>query len=171
MTLRQPAAAITLPTESANDDPVLKRSLPSGRSLVLRTEASGEEIEIRSARGELELRIALTDAGPVVTLREARLEVAAPELVFRCRSFDVQASDSLNLRCEREVRIESDELRARTEHDIHLNGAYVRINCTPDLQVPVDLSALTTPTSGAGTTEPHECGDACHAAPHEPPKP
>jgi hypothetical protein len=168
----QRQAAIPLPVQPANDDGRLERRLPSGRSLVLRTDAGGEEIEIRSARGEVDLKITLTDAGPVVSLRGARLEIDSPDVAFRCRNFDVEATGDLSLRSQREVRILGDELRARTEHDIHLNGAYVRINCTDDLQVPVQLPLPALDTIAAPPSAA-ECGcsDPATSDPHPAHKP
>ena len=64
-------------------------------------------------------------------MRGARIEVESPEVAFRCQTFDVQASGNVRLASEQEVRIEADELRAQTKRDVHLNGAFIRLNCTP----------------------------------------
>jgi hypothetical protein len=157
--------------------PTLERRLASGGSLHLRTGKDGEELELRSPRGDLEVRIVLTAAGPVVSLRCARLEVDSPEVAFRCDTFDVKTKGDLRLASEREVTIEADELRARTERDIHLNGAYVRLNCTPDLEVPVpmpDVAAFLQATGqahacghdhGSGQSCSHDHGDAAAVLP------
>ncbi len=90
-----------------------ERLLPSGRSVVLRV-GEVEELEIRSPEGEVEVRIVLTEAGPVVRLRAARLELDTTESVdVRCKQFQVHA----------------DEMRVRTEGDIHMNAAVIRLNC------------------------------------------
>lgn len=90
-----------------------QRTLPSGRSVVLRV-GDTEELEIRSPDGEVEVRIVLTDAGPVVRLRAARLEMETTESVdIRCRDFNVRA----------------DEMRVKTDGDIHMNAAVIRLNC------------------------------------------
>lgn len=132
MSPQPPATLVASAMADTESSHLLERRLPSGRSLALRTDGGSEELEIRSARGEVEVRIVLTDAGPLVTLRGARLLMDAPEVAVRCRSFDVQASESLRLRSQGETLLEADELRARTEHDIHMNGAHIRLNCTPD---------------------------------------
>jgi hypothetical protein len=82
------------------------RILPSGRSVIVRLADGTEELEIRSPRGDVEVRIVLTEAGPVVRLSGARLELEAAETVaVRCRRFEVRA-----------------------EGDICLDGATVRLN-------------------------------------------
>ena len=65
MEAREPLAQAELTTE------LIERALPSGRKLVVRSASTGDEVEIRAANGELDLRITLTDAGPVVSLRGA----------------------------------------------------------------------------------------------------
>jgi hypothetical protein len=148
-----PEAAIVGAPQTA---PILERRLASGGSLHLRAGENGEELELRSARGDLDLHIVLTAAGPVVSLRCARLEVDSPEVAFRCDTFDVKTKGDLRLASEREITLEADELRARTERDIHLNGAYVRLNCTPDLEVPVPMPDVAAFLQATG--QAHACG-------------
>src|SRR4051812_44908532 len=103
-----PSVCQPLPAES-------RHSLPSGRSVVLRIVGTNEELEVRSPSGETELRVVLTDQGPVLRLSGVRLELEAAETVsVRCRNFEVDASE---------------EMRVRTQGDIHLNGDYIRLNC------------------------------------------
>lgn len=129
-------------------DRQLDRRLPSGRSLVLRTEAAGEEIEIRSGRGEVEVKIVLTAEGPVVTLGSGRLLFESLDVSFRCQSFAVHAAQEVTLNSQGDVDIKAHELRAETAQDIHLNGAYIRLNCTPGAAVPQPL-AMPQPDSEA----------------------
>ena len=143
---------------------VVERRLPSGRSVVLRIDGAGEEIEIRSARGEVDVRITLTDAGPVVSLRGARLELEAPDVSVRCNTFDVHATETLSLSSERDVRIEADELRAKTEHDVHLNGAFIRLNCTADCPPPEEIYAQMAQLQEQAAVTGALCCDE-HAAP------
>lgn len=178
-------SVITAPPETAlvgapQGGAILERRLASGGSLHLRAGANGEELELRSARGDLELHIVLTAAGPVVSLRCARLEVDSPEVAFRCDTFDVKTTGDLRLASDREVILEAEELRARTAGDIHLNGAYVRLNCTPDLEVPVpmpDVAAFLQANAqahacghdhGAGPSCDHVHGDDAAALPAPP---
>jgi hypothetical protein len=134
------------------DPEILTRALPSGRTLVLSAGRAGEEIVFRSAGGDVDLRITLTDAGPVISMRGARVEVDAPDVAFRCHDFAVQAN---------EVRVEAKE-------DIHLNGAFIRLNCTAEGEAEAQalLSQLAAGTVGLPPAEPHDCAaHAGHAAP------
>lgn len=94
--------------------------MPSGRSVVVRVNGTNEELEIRSAQGEVEVRIVLTEHGPVVTLKGARLEIAGTETVaVTCQKFEVAADH---------VDIRSQGLDVRTEGDIRMQGAVIRLN-------------------------------------------
>lgn len=111
--------AVTRQPESADEN---ARQLPSGRSVVVRVHDSKEELEVRSPGGEVEVRIVLTENGPVVSLRGARLELESAEAVaVKCRTFEVNASEGVNLT--------GHELRVKTDDDIHLNGKIIRLNC------------------------------------------
>lgn len=93
---------------------------PSGRSVILRVCGGKEEVEVRSPSGETELRVILTDQGPVLRLSGVRLELEAAETVaVRCKNFEVEAG----------------EMRVQTAGDIHLNGDYIRLNCEPSTEV------------------------------------
>jgi hypothetical protein len=145
--------------EASHEDSVVERRLPSGRSLVVRVDGAGEEIEIRSARGEMDVRITLTDAGPVIAVRGARLELESPDVAVRCRTFDVHATEGLSLSSDRDVRIQADEVRAETKQDIHLNGAFIRLNCTADAEPPeaifARVAALTAAAGEASAPDAH----------------
>ena len=127
---QQPSSAVAERTST------LERSLPSGRSFVMRVDDAGEQLEIRSPGGELEVSIVLGPDGPVVRLRGARLEVDSPEIALRCRTFDVQASSALNLQSQGDLRVKGDDIRALATRDIHLNGAFIRLNCDDDAAPP-----------------------------------
>jgi len=98
--------------------------------LVVRASPEGEELEVRDREGTLELSITLTDAGPLVRLRAARIELESPETVaVNCRRFEVSATEAVRLQSEGGVNVEAQEFRAKTQDDIHLDGAMIRLNC------------------------------------------
>jgi hypothetical protein len=158
MEAREPLAQAELTTE------LIERALPSGRKLVVRSASTGDEVEIRAANGELDLRITLTDAGPVVSLRGARLEVDSPDVAIRCNTFDVEARSSVRVASEGSVRLQGEELRAETTGNIHLNGAFILLNCTDDAATNPEtlLTQVADATMAAEAARPadaHACGD------------
>jgi hypothetical protein len=110
--------------------PTEVRALPSGRSVTLRIGPDQEEIELRSPDGEVEVRITLTEQGPVVQLRAARLELAAADEVrVECERFAIQARQSVNLQTEGDVSISAEgDLETRTQGETHINGKMIYLN-------------------------------------------
>jgi hypothetical protein len=99
-----------------------ERALPSGRSVVVRVNGGSEELEVRSAEGDVEVRITLTDSGPVVSLKGARLELESPDAVaVRCRRLDIETEEATRLASAGETHILS-------EDDIHMKGKIIRLN-------------------------------------------
>ena len=124
------SAALTRVETPAVERDDSTRQLPSGRSVVVRVNDSKEELEVRSPQGDVEVRITLTESGPVVSLRGARLELESPEAVsVKCRSFEVSTTEGTQLTSAGDVNITGHELRVKTESDIHLNGGIIRLNC------------------------------------------
>jgi hypothetical protein len=67
--------------------------LPSGRSFEVQSEANADVLRFRSSSGACVLTIHLTDAGPVVRVEAASLEVsAAKRLSLDCEEFHLRTS-------------------------------------------------------------------------------
>lgn len=126
----QPCTLVEGPVVECDRENPQERLLPSGRSVVLKVDESGEELLVRSPQGEVEVRIVLTEAGPVVKLKGARLELEAVEaLSVRCAHFEVDASKGAHIRTNGPAQIDAQEMRVRTDSDIHMNGKVIRLNC------------------------------------------
>lgn len=124
-------SALTNPASAVVDSGAESaRQLPSGRSVVVRVNDSKEELEVRSPQGEVEVRITLTESGPVVSLRGARLELESPDAVsVKCKSFEVTTTEGTSLHSTGDVTITGHEMKVKTEADIHMNGGVIRLNC------------------------------------------
>ena len=107
------------------------RQLPSGRTVSVRAADGREEIEIRSAGGEMEVRIALTPQGPVLQLRGARLEIDSTDTVaVNCRSFEVNAADGVKIQTAGDIDVRgAGEMRLKTSGQTFIDGDYVNLNC------------------------------------------
>jgi len=124
-------------TDSAEDAravPAVRDSrslLPSGRTLVVKAHEHDEEIEIRSSGGEVEVRIVLTEQGPILRLRGARLEIDSSDTVaVNCRQFEVNASHGVRLHSAGDVGVQSGaEIRLKSGGETFIDGDYVNLNC------------------------------------------
>ena len=118
-----------------NDNPLSRvdapRQLPSGRSVIVSAEAGREAIEIRSANGEMEIRIALTDQGPVLQLRGARLQIDSTDTVaVNCRDFEINASNGIKLASGGDIDIvNAGETRMKTQGSTWIDADFVNLNC------------------------------------------
>lgn len=121
----------------------LNRASPTPRSLALRAGRSltidsghGIEdlIEIHDATGQVELRIRLTNDGPVLQLDGVRLSMnAADAIEMRCKTLSVDASESVQLASRGTLRVRSeDELNIESPDDVHVRGDNLYLNCDPD---------------------------------------
>jgi hypothetical protein len=98
-----------LPPTHAETELDLEQRLPSGRCVLIRPADDGEELEVRSPEGEVEVRILLTAQGPVLRLRGVRLELEAEQTVaVRCGRFEVRAEGNVDLQGA-QIRLNSPE--------------------------------------------------------------
>jgi hypothetical protein len=96
---------------------------------VVRVDGQREELLVRSPAGEVEVRITLTDGGPVIRLHGGRLELeAADTIVLKSRRLELTAGEELRLDSAGEVRMTAQELHAQTAADIQLKGKFIRLN-------------------------------------------
>jgi hypothetical protein len=113
-----------------NDVSAPVRTLPSGRSVVLKVGDGCEEMVIRSPGGDVEVRITLTEQGAVVSLRGGQLQMQAADTVsLNCRRLDVVTTEGTALGSAGDVLITGREMRVKTVNDIHMNGGVIRLNC------------------------------------------
>jgi hypothetical protein len=119
-----------VPVRPDHELTAFQRPLPSGRTLVVRVGAESEELEVRDRRGALELTISLTETGPMVWIRAARIALESSETIsLQCRRFEVETTEAIHFESGGEVRIGAREMRVRAEEDVHLDGAMIRLNC------------------------------------------
>lgn len=120
-------------------------ALRSGRTLQLRESAEGDALEVRSAGGELEIRIVLTPDGPMVSLKGAKLVLeSSDEVAVRCKRFAV-AAEEVALESQGAMAVRSGgDMHLRAQGHSHIDGETLNLNCG-------DRSAYPPPPEDAGT--------------------
>src|SRR3712207_3509256 len=104
----KPPAPVPAPQTAMAESGPLRCVLPSGRGVTVRVDGRGEAIEIRSPGGEVELCIALTAQGPVLTVRGARLEIdAADTVAVNCRQFELRTAEGIVLDADGDLALRS----------------------------------------------------------------
>ena len=102
--------------------PAAEVPLREGRRLTIASVGRDETVEIRSASGNLELRIRLTEDGPVLEMESVRLVLRAEESVdVETRDFNVKAAAGIKLEGKADVLVNADGEVRVTGEMIHLN--------------------------------------------------
>ena len=93
--------------------------LREGRTLSI---DDGELLEVRSASGQLELRIRLTEDGPVLQMESAKLQLKATESIeIASKRVEITATETLQLKSENEIK-------ADAEGEVRVNGKMIYLN-------------------------------------------
>jgi len=96
--------------------------LREGRTLTVEPSGRDELVEIRSSSGQVELRIKLTEDGPVLQMESVRLQLKASEAVeIESRRVEIRAGEALELSSGNEVKVEG-------EGEVRVNGKMIFLN-------------------------------------------
>ena len=103
--------------------------LRDGRTLKVSDEGGEQLVEIRNESGMLELRIKLTDQGPVLQMESVKLQLKATEAVeIDAKKVAINGSESLQLHGG-EVKLEADEeVKVDAAGDVRVKGKIIWLN-------------------------------------------
>ena len=104
--------------------------LKNGRTLATRSEGSDEIVEIRAASGQVELKIKVTEDGPVLSVEGIKLEMKAAESVgVSCKTFRVDAEESVELASKGELSVTSEkDANIESKADVRVLGKMIWLN-------------------------------------------
>lgn len=96
--------------------------LREGRKLTVSQQGGEELVEIRGSSGMLEVRIRLTEHGPVLQMESARLQLKATEAVeVEAPALNVRTTEAINLETKGEVKVQA-------EGEVDIDGAKIHLN-------------------------------------------
>jgi uncharacterized protein (AIM24 family) len=96
-------------------------TLRNGRTLALLPAGDDELVEVRAESGTLELRIRMTDDGPVLEMESVRLKLRAAESVdVEAGAFNVDAGE-ITVSGRADVRVDA-------QGDVHVTGETIHLN-------------------------------------------
>lgn len=103
--------------------------LRDGRKLVVSDQGADQLVEIRSGSGMLELRIRLTEEGPVLQMESARLSLKAAEAVeIESKRVEIKGTEKLEL-AGGEVAVSGEEdVKVNAEGEVHVVGTMIYLN-------------------------------------------
>ena len=96
--------------------------LREGRTLSVEHAGTDELVEIRSSSGQVEVRIRLTEEGPVLQMESARLQLKASEAVeIESKRVEIRATETVQLESKDEIKVEA-------EGEVRVNGKMIYLN-------------------------------------------
>ena len=96
--------------------------LRDGRTLSVEQSGTDELVEVRSSSGQVELRIRLTEDGPVLQMESARLQLKASEAVeIESKRVEIRATETVQIASKDEVKVDA-------EGDVRVNGKMIWLN-------------------------------------------
>jgi len=103
--------------------------LAAGRTLTVRGDVE-QVLELRNPGGLLELRIKLTDEGPVLQVEGAKVAIKAADAVsVDCKTFEVRAEEAVQLHSEGTLDVTAEkEMRVKSTEDVWVNGKIIHLN-------------------------------------------
>jgi len=107
------------------------RELHLGRGRTLRTTSEGldDVVEIRAGSGQLELRVVLTEAGPVLQAEGMRVQMKAEQIEVDCKTFEVRASEGMKLSTDGELDVTSQkDARITSPAEVFVKGKMIWLN-------------------------------------------
>ena len=104
--------------------------LRDGRTLTVSGQGTEELVEIHASSGMLELRIKLTEQGPVLQMEAVRLKLKAAESVeVETKQFAVKAEEKIVLASEGEVELTSTgDTKVTAEGEVRVRGTTIHLN-------------------------------------------
>ena len=95
--------------------------LQRGRTLVVEPVGADDLVEVRAPSGTVEIRLRITDDGPVLELESVRLALRAQQAIdVEAPEFTVNAGE-ITLSGRADVRVDA-------EGDVHVTGDTIRLN-------------------------------------------
>ena len=130
--MSMPSPAEDLPEERDEDaeDGRTVFELREGRTLAVDERDDDDLIEVRGADGGIEVRIVLTEKGPVLQMESVRLSLKADESIdVKTGSFRVHTSEDLALTSDGGINIDGDaDVVVNADGEVHVTGTMIYLN-------------------------------------------
>jgi hypothetical protein len=105
-------------------------NLAHGRTLTVSSAGGEQLVEIRGSSGIVELRVKITDEGPVLLMESVRISLKAAESVdVECKQFNVNASQSIELKSQEGIQVSGKaDVRVEANGEVHVKGEMIYLN-------------------------------------------
>ena len=124
------AEVINLKTSDAALDKKKRMRLDSGRQIIVHSDEKEELIQIAEPEGEIVMTVRMTDAGPVVTVRGAHLELKSTEsITLEAKKITIHAQEEAVVESEGRLEIDSaKKMDIHSDNEIRVEGKMIHLN-------------------------------------------
>lgn len=121
---------INLEPSASRQRKTQRMQLDSGRQVVIHSRDDEELLEIVETEGEVVLAVRLTDAGPVISVQGARLELKATEsLTLESKRVKIKAEEEVGVESTGRLEIESSKgIDIHSDGEIRVAGKMIHLN-------------------------------------------
>ena len=104
--------------------------LRHGRKLSVARGGERDMVEIRGPSGALEIRIELTENGPVLRMESLRISLKAAETVdVECKEFRVNAEKDVEMKSQGGIKISGEaDVKVTAGGEVHVKGTMIYLN-------------------------------------------
>lgn len=121
---------------AADDDRKLRTqdATEEGRTMTVKggrtISVADDVVELRAPSGMLELRIRLTEEGPVLQVEGVKVAIRAAEAVsVDCKTFEVRAEEAVKLHSDGQLDVSSEkEMKINSTDEIRVVGKMIHLN-------------------------------------------
>lgn len=124
------AEVINIKPTEAEQGKKKRLELDSGRQILIQSDGKEERLEILEPKGEVVISVRLTDAGPVITVQGAHLELTATEtLALDAKKIRINAREEAVVETKGSLKIDSaKKMDIHSEDDIRVVGKMIHLN-------------------------------------------
>lgn len=104
--------------------------LASGRQVLITSNEKDDRIDILANEGDITMTVRLTDAGPVISMQGARLEIKSTEtLTLDANKIKIKAGEKAAIESNGTLNIDAaDEMEIKSDQDVHVKGKMIHLN-------------------------------------------
>ena len=124
------AEVIKLKTSDTAQDKKKWIQLDSGRQIIVHSDEKEELIQIVEPKGEISMTVRMTDAGPVVTVRGAHLELKSTETItLEAKEIKICAEENASVKSKGSLEVDSaKKMDIHSDDEIRIDGKMIHLN-------------------------------------------
>jgi hypothetical protein len=124
------AKVINIKSSDISQDTKKRMLLDSGRQIIVDPSEKEELIHIVEPKGDIVMSVRMTDAGPVVTVRGAHLEIKSTETItLEAKKIKICAEENASVKSKGSLEVDSaKKMDIHSDDEIRVDGKMIHLN-------------------------------------------